>query len=276
MATPNGMTTPELNERLHQHFISEKDQFDIAGAGAVYLTEVTAPGHSGRRADAVHIGLWASRGAGTVEVCELKVSRADWLKELKEPKKAEAWWPYCHLFWLIVPHEGIVRNGELPKGWGLMMPGGRGRRFKVLAKPEERKPEDFKLTIPLLITLLKNTETTRTNALQRLERDLRQKFYEQEQQTRRQRGTFNEKDKRRLELLDRLERALGMELADYAWEDRLEPEGAAEVLLDLAQGRAALDRVKERAESAVRELDRAARGAQETADRLRKEMGITR
>lgn len=271
MATPSGMTTAELDERLHQHFISEKDQIDLNGSGAVYLTEVTAPGQSGRRADAVHIGLWHSRGAGIVEVCELKVSRADWLKELKEPKKAEAWWPYCNIFWLVVPHEGIVRDGELPKGWGLMMPGTRGRRFKVLAKPEEREAQ---ITPGLLITLLKNTETTRTNSLRRLEQELRKKFYEQEQQVRRQRGTFNDKDKRRLELLERLEKALGMELADYAWEGRLEPEGAAQVLLDLAQGRAALDKAKERAESAVREMDRAAKAAQETADRLRKEMGI--
>jgi hypothetical protein len=268
------MTTPELNERLHLHYISEKDQFDLAGAGAVYLTEVTAPGHSGRRADAVHIGLWNSRGAGTVEVCELKISRADWLKELKEPKKAEAWWPYCHHFWLVVPHEGIVKDGELPKGWGLMMPGGRGRRFKVIVKPEERKPEDFRLTLPLLVTLLKNTETTRTNALQKQERELRQKFYEQEQQTRRQRGVFSEKDKRRLELVDRLEEALGVELAEYAWEEKLSPEGAADSLKALARGRAALDMAKERAESAVRELDRASRTAQDVADRLRKEMGI--
>lgn len=273
MATPESMTTAELNERLHQHFISEKDQFDLAGAGAVYLTEVTAPGHSGRRADAVHIGLWASRGAGTVEVCELKISRADWLKELKDPKKAEAWWPYCHVFWLVVPCEGIVQDGELPRGWGLMMPGGRGRRFKVIVKPEERKAE---LTPALLRTLLTNTETVRVNALRRQEQMLRQKFYEQEQQTRRQRGVFSEKDRRRLELLDRLEKALGVELTDYSWEDKLQPEGAARALKALAQGEAALDKAKDRAESAVRELDRAAKTAQETADRLRKEMGITR
>lgn len=271
MATPNGMTTEELDERLHQHFISEKDQLDLAGAGAVYLTEVTAPGHSGRRADAVHIGLWASRGAGTVEVCELKVSRADWLKELKDPKKAEAWWPYCHAFWLVVPCEGIVRDDELPKGWGLMMPSGRGRRFKVLVKPEEREAQ---LTPALLRTLLTNTETVRVNALRKQETALRRKFYEQEQQIRRQRGLFSEKGKRRLELLGRLEKALGVELTDYSWEEKLEPEGAAEILRELAQGRAALDRSRDTAESAARELERAARDAQAAAERLRKTLNL--
>lgn len=271
MATPDGMTTKELDERLRQHFISDKDQLDLAGAGAVYLTEVTAPGHSGRRADAVHIGLWSSRGAGTIEVCELKISRSDWLVELKKPQKAEAWWPYCNHFWLVVPHEGIVKDGELPKGWGLMMPGTRGRRFKVLVKPEEREAQ---ITPGLLITLLKNTETTRTNALLLQDRKLRAEFYEREKQIQRQRGVFSDKDRRRLELLDRLEAALGVGLAEYSWEDKLEPEGAAEALQALVQGRVSLDRAKDRAESAVRELDRAARQAQEIADRLRKEMGI--
>lgn len=264
------MDARELDELLNRHFIADKDQLSIQGAGAVYLTEVTSPGGT-RRADAVHVGLWSSRGAGRIDVCELKVSRGDWLRELEKPEKAEAWWPYCNAFWLVVPTADIVQDGELPKGWGLMTPGGRGRRFKVLVQPEER---EAKITTGLLITLLKNTETTRTNALQRQDRELRQKFYEQEQQTRRQRGIFSEKDKRRLELMDRLEAALGVELSDYAWDDKLSPEGAADALKELAQGRAALDKAKDRAESAVRELDRAARGAQETADRLRKEMGI--
>ncbi len=272
MATPkDGMTTEELDDKLRQHFISDKDQLDRAGAGAVYLTEVTVPGHSGRRADAVHVGLWASRGAGIVEVCELKVSRADWLKELKDPKKAEAWWPHCNVFWLVVPHAGIVQDGELPKGWGLIMPSGRGRRFKVVVEPEVR---EFEITPGLLTTLLKNTETTRVNALGLLERQLYRKFSEQQEQIKRQRGVFSEKDKRRLELVESLEAALGVELSDYSWDDKLTTEGAADVLKELAQGRAALDKARHRTESAVRELDRVARTAQETADRLRKEMGI--
>lgn len=271
MATSNEMTTQELNERLHQHFISEKDQLAPAGAGAVYLTEITAPGYSGRRADALHIGLWASRGAGRLEVCELKVSRADWLVELKDPKKAEAWWPYCHIFWLVVPHEGIVRDGELPKGWGLMMPSGRGRRFKVLVKPEEREAQ---LTPELLRTLLTNTETVRTNALRKQKDQLQAQFYERERAIKRERGAFSTQDQRRLEILERLEAALGMELSSYSWDDKLGPEGAAEVLQSLAQGRAALDRSKDTAGSAVRELERAARDAQAAADRLRKSMDL--
>lgn len=43
------------------------------------------------------------------------------------------------------------------------MPSSRGRRFKEVVKPADREP---RLTVGLLLTPLKNTETTRANALQ--------------------------------------------------------------------------------------------------------------
>ena len=64
-------STQDLLEALTNHFIKPDDTW----AGAVCLTEVTAP-NTNRRADLVHIGLWASRGAGGVDVCELKIVAA--------------------------------------------------------------------------------------------------------------------------------------------------------------------------------------------------------
>lgn len=51
---------------------------------------------------------------------EVKVSRADWLSELRDPDKAEAFRPYMHYWWLVVPDKNIVKPGELPVGWGLL------------------------------------------------------------------------------------------------------------------------------------------------------------
>src|SRR5690242_11175870 len=115
VTTPS-MTTTELLDRLRAHFIKPDDTW----AGAVCLTEVTAP-NSTRRADLVHIGLWASRGAGGIDVCELKTSRSDFRRELEKPAKAEAWWPYSSRFWIVSPSEHITPPGELPEGWGLMV-----------------------------------------------------------------------------------------------------------------------------------------------------------
>lgn len=259
------MTTRELNELLHAHFIKPDDRIASAGAGAVYLTEVTAPGGD-RRADAVHIGLWSSRGAGRIDVCELKVSRADFRRELDKPEKAEAWWPYSTTFSIVAPSVDIAPPEELPPGWGLMVPQARGRRFKVVMKPEERQPE---LTIPLLITLLKNTETTRTNALQQLRQQLWTENQEREQAIRRERGSYSVKDRRRLEHLDALEKVLGMELGDYPWRGQITPQAAAEGLLAFMRGQAAMEQARERAEGTIRELERAAKNAADQAQALR-------
>lgn len=265
------MTTSELDERLHAHFIKPEDQLAPLGAGAVYLTEVTAPGGT-RRADAVHIGLWHSRGAGRIDACELKVSRSDWLRELEKPEKAEAWWPYCNNFWLVVPTADIVKDGELPDGWGLMVPQARGRRFKTLVSPAERAADELKLTHSLLVTLLKNTQTTRGNALRTQRNDLQRHFQTQLQEVRRERGAgLSRADKERLELLDALEKELGMKLTDWAYRrDQLSPAAAAEGLRAYLEGPAALAAMREDGKHRVRDADRALRSMQEDLDVLRK------
>jgi hypothetical protein len=58
---------------------------------------------------------------------EVKVSRSDWLSELRDPTKADAIKKYMHHWWLVVPDAAIVKPGELPDGWGLLAPGSDGR-----------------------------------------------------------------------------------------------------------------------------------------------------
>ena len=264
------LTTSELNELLHAHFIRPEDRLNRAGAGAVYLTEVTAPGNSGRRADAVHVGLWQSRGAGRIDVCELKVSRADFRRELDKPAKAEAWWPYSTTFCIVSPGVDITPPEELPPGWGLMVPNSRGRRFKVVVKPAEREP---KLTIGLLMTLLKNTETTRVNDLRMQADQMNRDFYERLEKARRERGVVSPKDAKRLELLDRLEKAMDAELGEYPWRDQFEPEHAAEGLAAFMRGEASRRKAREDAERHAASLERVAARALEEAKELRKALG---
>lgn len=264
------MTTAELKEALHAHFIRPEDRVSQAGAGAIFLTEVTAPGPSTRRADAVHVGLWQSRGGGRIDVCELKTSRADWLRELENPQKAEAWWPYCDAFWLVVPHAGIVKDSELPDGWGLMMPKARSRRFQVVVKPQERKAQ---LTVLLLRTLLTSTETVKVNALRQQEQALRERFDDQVQRLRQSRTSMSSANQSRLALLDRFEEALGMKLEDHPWGGGILPETAAEALKAVAEGQAATDKVRRDAEYLLKDLDRVAKEAQRGADELRSALG---
>jgi hypothetical protein len=71
-----------------------------------------------RTADALAVDLWPSSG-NVIHGFEVKVSRSDWLTELKDPSKADAFRQYVDHWWLVVPDASIVR-GDLPDGWGLL------------------------------------------------------------------------------------------------------------------------------------------------------------
>lgn len=100
--------------------------------------DATGARHS-RWADAVAMSLWPSRGL-TLSGFEFKVSRTDWLKELRTPQKAEAIARFCAEWWLVVSDESIVAPGELPAAWGLMALNEKGS-LVVICKPIVREPE---------------------------------------------------------------------------------------------------------------------------------------
>lgn len=60
---------------------------------------------------------------------EVKVSRSDWLTELRNPRKAEYWKRHCNRWYLVASDASIVRD-DLPEGWGLIIPAGSGLRIK--------------------------------------------------------------------------------------------------------------------------------------------------
>lgn len=71
-----------------------------------------------RYVDALALSLWPSNGLDLVGF-EIKVSRSDWLRELKDPSKANAFQRWCDR-WFVVAPEGIVHRIELPSRWGLL------------------------------------------------------------------------------------------------------------------------------------------------------------
>lgn len=86
-----------------------------------FLTDVrNSVGFSGRvrTADAMAMSLWPSRGIYMTGF-EVKVSRADWKKELAQPEKAEELAQFCKL-WFIACPEKLIDKDEVPPGWGLI------------------------------------------------------------------------------------------------------------------------------------------------------------
>lgn len=214
---PQGVTSATIHEALERHYRKPGTPRD----GEILIPEAQAPG-STRRADLVRIGMWASRGTG-IDVHEIKVSRADWVRELDDPAKAEAWWPYCNRFWVVtVP--GVVAAGELPEGWGLMEMPASGRRFKVIIPAESRK--DIRLTVPLMVELLRRADNQRLAEIEHIRQEHRNELWKQEAASRERRdhGQLSPAVKARLDLLEAVESALGMPLDTFGGWPKLPPK----------------------------------------------------
>lgn len=112
------MTSEELMAKLRARYVDKR----YAGPPWAFLEGVRdrAGQNAGRTADAIAVGLWPSRGLEIVGF-ELKVSRSDWLRELRNPAKAEAFGHLVDRWWIVVSSDSIVAQGELPPTWGLMV-----------------------------------------------------------------------------------------------------------------------------------------------------------
>lgn len=71
-----------------------------------------------RYADAVAFSLYPSAGLEMIGF-EIKVSRADFLSEMKNPQKSNDIMKYCDRWWLVCP-KGLVDKNEIPRTWGLL------------------------------------------------------------------------------------------------------------------------------------------------------------
>jgi hypothetical protein len=250
------MHTTDLLNALRDHYIKPGD----TRPGCALLTEVTAPNRT-NRADAIHVGMWASRGY-TVDVHELKISHADFKRELDKPAKAEAWWPHSNTFWIVAPDIGVAPPELLPNGWGLMVPGTRGRRFKTVVEPERRALQP---STALLAALLVSMETQQNNALEHQSRRLHEQRRTEISKIEREAGLRNDPQTReRLELMDQLEKLTGFRLTDWDYGANATPETFALAVRNaltevratqtLAKTIAALDEQADRMKQAAADL----------------------
>jgi hypothetical protein len=108
-----------------------------------------------RTADFIAIDTYESKGL-EVHGHEVKVSRSDWLHELADPTKAEAFRQYCNRWWLVVPDASIVRPGELPAGGGLLAL--RGEVLHAVHRAPVRDPKP--IPKPIWISLMRSASKT--------------------------------------------------------------------------------------------------------------------
>jgi len=124
------------------------------GTEHAYMEEVSDAAGFGRSrsADAVVMNLWPSRGLHLTGF-EVKASRTDWLKELKNPAKAENIIKYCDYWWLLAGDDSVVLQPgiEIPTTWGYMVI----RKNRLVVVKEAPKLEPAVLSRSFLAAMLK-------------------------------------------------------------------------------------------------------------------------
>lgn len=131
--------------------------------GFAFLTEVgnATSWDCNRHCDAMAMGLWKSRGI-KLHGFEVKVSRSDWRKEFKSPAKAEAIAVYCDYWWVAVSDFDIVKDGELPETWGLLVMDAKGKL--VVAKDAPLNSDPKTINRPFLAALLRKSIEQKASA----------------------------------------------------------------------------------------------------------------
>lgn len=262
------MKTSDLLDALHRHYRKPGTDRD----GEILLTEAAAP-DSDRRIDLLRIGLWPSRGYG-IDGHELKVSRSDWLRELDDPAKADAWWPYVHRWWIVAPDTDTVRPDELPTGWGLMLPPrtARGRRFRIAVAADEKEP---RVDVGLLVEVTRRTDNARLAERDELLYEVRQDAWRRIDEARQQAAAagLTGEIRERLDLLDRLEARLGVALDRSPFGNgRATPEDIGDALVAAVNDHLAAARAREQTARILEGLQRAGERLQSRSASLLEEV----
>lgn len=210
--------TKTLLEVLRRHYIKPSADWP----GGIFIPEcgINGPGPQSR-ADALYVGFTSTSGRLLVGH-EIKVSRADWRKELDTVGKADFWADACHEWWIVAPGPEIVPVEEVPNGWGLLYPG-RQMRMKV-AKKAATKTADHAPRWDAVRSIMARLDTLQTQAMQehlRGERDRIHKEVSRLREAERERAGKADLDpgtRDRLLALDHVERQLGVSLAD-SWQE---------------------------------------------------------
>lgn len=213
----------------------------------------------GRRLDALAFNLWAARERRIIGF-EVKVSRADLMRELRDHTKAEGAARWLDAFYLVIPSR-LCTPDEVPAGWGLLEAQGSRlvtRRQPVFATYSASMSRE--LAARLIDRLARSTEedARREVALLRGEIEARtQKQYDERhaQHVEQERAELTTLRANHAELLG----VLGVE--SRAWDAHESALRAAGVYARLARDGTTVRRQLERAQATLSDQLAALRGA---------------
>lgn len=142
----------ELSEDLAAHLRASRD-------GLLCYTETAlgGDGFTGGIADVYAIKpRW---GAKDIRVYEVKSSRADFVRGLKEDQHTR-YFPFCRRFYFACP-SGVIKKADLPEGCGLITRTDNGWRTAVVPTPRDVPEPGFDFMVGLLDRRLEGWKASR-------------------------------------------------------------------------------------------------------------------
>jgi hypothetical protein len=137
------MTEEEVFARL---------KFAFPPPAHILLPQVKSQSREGqvaRTVDAMCASVYESRGLWLAGI-EIKVTRTDWKKELRDPEKSEPIMRFCRYYYLATPTD-LVSPEELIEGWGLVYVRADGAKVVRRAEPREAvQPPDLGFVCSIL------------------------------------------------------------------------------------------------------------------------------
>lgn len=173
-----------------------------------------AAGHSRSGSlDYLVMNLWPSRGLHLTGI-ELKSSRSDWLRELKQPDKQERHIKFCDFFYLLTAGDGIANISEIPSTWGWMSIKGS----KVHVIKEAPKLTAQPITPNFLAALLKRaSEKTNWVHVSDIEERLNEHYKAGEANMQRELHRCQQELERFKKIMNEFERTSGLTL-QHSWD----------------------------------------------------------
>jgi len=114
------MRTGELTQMVISKYGAEFDKYHNKHVALTQVRGGTGWGNgSDTTSDVMVLGSWPSSGQ-LLEGFEVKVSRADWLNEVKCNGEKAQNKCFCDKWWLVIADESMVKEGELFDDWGMM------------------------------------------------------------------------------------------------------------------------------------------------------------
>ncbi len=200
------MSASDIRAALYEHFPAQEY------AVLFEVGKSTGAGTSGW-ADAMAMSLWPSRGL-TLQGFEIKAYRGDWLRELKNPAKAEDFVSLCD-HWSIAAPEGLVRPDELPPTWGLLelLKGGKMKQ-RVAAPRLPGAGADFKRSFVAAL-LRRAAEVDRGQVQAMVEKEVERRMEGREQRIQAEIENRTRKASELLAKVEEIKNLTGVDLKDW-------------------------------------------------------------